>query len=331
MMSARTTRNALYSALACIAVSTPVAHAQKGDPAASFPSRPIRIIVPFTPGGQPDIFSRMIGQKMTEALGQQIVVDNRPGAGGMIGSRIVAESDPDGYTMLSISAAHAIGPSVRKLPYDTRRDFAGVSMSYNAAYLLVVPPSLGVRTAQELIALAKAKPGLLNLASAGLGSGTHFAGEFFKYAAGIDVVHVPFKGIPEATNDIIAGRVQLFMAPLASSVPLVREGRIRALGVSSPKRVSVLADVPTIAESGLKDFRFDSWGAIFAPSRTPRAIINKLNHAIVSALHQPDVVKRMQALGAEPAPTTPAELDQFVLKELAVIQKIADAAGIKPE
>jgi len=331
MLSARATRNALFSALACIAVATPVAHAQKGDPAASFPSRPIRIIVPFTPGGQPDIFSRMIGQKMTDALGQQIVVDNRPGAGGMIGSRIVADSDPDGYTILSISAAHVIGPSVRKLPYDTRRDFAGVSMSYNAAYLLVVPPSLNVKTAQELISLAKAKPGQLNLASAGRGSGTHFAGEFFKYAAGIDVVHVPFKGIPEATNDIIAGRVQLFMAPLASAVTLVRDGRIRALGVSSPNRVSVLADVPTIAESGLKDFRFDSWGAIFVPSKTPRAIVNKLNRSIVGALRQPDVVKRMQALGAEPAPTTPAELDKFVLKELATIQKLASAAGIKPE
>jgi len=331
MLSARATRNTLFSALACIAVATPVAHAQKGDPAASFPSRPIRIIVPFTPGGQPDIFSRMIGQKMTDALGQQIVVDNRPGAGGMIGSRIVADSDPDGYTILSISAAHVIGPSVRKLPYDTRRDFAGVSMSYNAAYLLVVPPSLNVKTAQELISLAKAKPGQLNLASAGRGSGTHFAGEFFKYAAGIDVVHVPFKGIPEATNDIIAGRVQLFMAPLASAVTLVRDGRIRALGVSSPNRVSVLADVPTIAESGLKDFRFDSWGAIFVPSKTPRAIVNKLNRSIVGALRQPDVVKRMQALGAEPAPTTPAELDKFVLKELATIQKLASAAGIKPE
>jgi tripartite-type tricarboxylate transporter receptor subunit TctC len=331
MMSARSTRHALFSAFACIVLATPAAHAQKGDPVAGFPARPIRIIVPFTPGGQPDIVSRMIGQKVTTALGQQIVVDNRPGAGGMIGSKIVAESNPDGYTLLSVSAAHAIGPSVRKLPYDTRRDFAGVSMLYNAAYLLVVPPSLGVKSVPELIALAKAKPGQLNLASAGRGSGTHFAGEFFKYAAGIDVVHVPFKGIPEAMNDIMAGRVQFFMAPLASSVPLVRDGRIRALGVSSEKRISALADVPTIAESGLKGFRFDAWGASFAPARTPRAIIDKLNRAIVGALRDPDIVKRMQALGAEPAPTTPAELDKFVLQELAAVHKIAEVAGIKPE
>ena len=331
MRSTRAASRALCMALASIAGAIPFAHARKGEPAAAFPGRPIRIIVPFTPGGQPDIVSRMIGQKLTHALGQQIVVDNRPGAGGMIGSKIVAESNPDGYTILSVSAAHAIGPSVRKLPYDTRRDFAGVSMLYNAAYLLVVPPSLGVNSVRDLIALAKARPGQLNLASAGRGSGTHFAGEFFKYAAGIDVVHVPFKGIPEAMSDVMAGRVQLFMAPLASSVPLVRDGRIRALGVSSVKRVAVLADVPTIAESGLNGFRCDSWGAAFAPARTPRAIVDKLNRAIVSALRDPDVVKRMQALGAEPAPTTPAELDRFLLSELAAIQKIANVAGIKPE
>ena len=323
--------NVLLSAAACVIFGPPAAAAQKADPAARFPVRPIRIIVPFTPGGQPDIFSRMIAQKVGETLGQQIVVDNRPGAGGSIGSRIVAESNADGYTMLSISAAHAIGPSVRKLPYDTRRDFAGISMTYNTAYLLVVPPTLGVKTPQELIALAKSKPGQLNLASAGRGSGTHFAGEMFKHAAAIDVVHVPYKGIPEATNDIMAGRVQLFMAPFASAVPLVRDGRLRVLGVSSPKRISALAEVPTIAEGGLPGFRVDSWGAIFAPGKTPRAIINKLNQAITGALRQPDTEKRMLALGAEPAPTTPAELDQIVAREIAVIQKLAKLAGIQPE
>jgi tripartite-type tricarboxylate transporter receptor subunit TctC len=331
MIFPRPTLDALFSATVCAAMTMPAAHAQKGDPAAGFPNRPIRIVVPFTPGGQPDIFSRMIGQKVGEALGQQDDVDNHPRAGGKIGSRIVAESSPDGHTMLSISAAHVIGPAVRKLPYDTRRDFAGVSMSYNGAYLLVVPPSLGVKTTQDLIALAKSKPGQLNLASAGRGSGTHFAGEFFKYHAGIDVVHVPFKGIPEATNDIMAGRVHLFMAPIASSVPLLGGGRIRALGVSSPKRLSVLPDVPTIAEGGLTGFRFDSWGAIFVQGKTPRPIIDKLNRAIVNALRDPEIQKRMLSLGAVPAPTTPAELDKFVLKELAVIQKLADAAGIKPE
>lgn len=330
-MLTRSPAKTLYTAAACLILSAPAALAQKVDPAAGFPSRPIRFIVPFTPGGQPDIFSRMIAQKIGEDLGQQVVVDNRPGAGGMIGSRIVAEATPDGHTLLSISAAHSIGPSVRKLPYDTRRDFAGVSMAYNAAYLLIVPPSLNVKTTQDLIALAKARPGQLNLASAGRGSGTHFAGEMFKHAAGIDVVHVPYKGIPEATNDIMSGRVQLFMAPLASSVPLIRDGRIRALGVTSPKRVNVLPDVPTIAEGGLKDFRWDSWGAIFAPARTPRAVVNKLNAAITNALRQPDIEKRMRALGAEPAPTTPEALDKFVVQDLAMVAKLAKVAGIQPE
>lgn len=331
-MAMRPTLNAVFTSAACLVLGNPAAlYAQGGGATAGFPNRPIRIVVPFTPGGQPDIFSRMIAQKASEGMGQSVIVDNRPGAGGMLGSRIVAEAEPDGYTLLSISAAHAIGPSVRKLPYDTRKDFAGVTMTYNAAYLLVVPPALGVKTTQELIALARSRPGQFNLASAGAGSGTHFAGLMFQHAAGIDIVHVPFRGIPEATNDIIANRVQVFMAPLASSVPLVRDGRLRALGVSSPQRVSVLADVPTIAEAGLPGFRFDSWGAMFAPAKTPRAIINKLNREFTRALALPDIENRMRDLGTEPAPTTPAALDKFIVTELAAIAKLAQLAGIKPQ
>jgi len=331
MKIARLMTSVLFPAVACLVLGAPLALAQKADRAAGYPGRPIRIIVPFTPGGQPDMFSRLVGQKLSESLGQQIVVDNRPGAGGTIGSRIVAESEPNGYTILSISAAHSIGPWVRKVSYDTRRDFAGVSMSYNAAYLLVTPPALGVKTTQELIALAKSRPGQLNLASAGRGSATQFAGEMFKHAAGIDVVHVPYKGIPEALNDIMANRVQFFMSPLASCLPLVKDGRVRALGVSSPNRSSLLADVPTIAEAGLAGFRFDSWGAFFVPAKTPRVIVSKLNREITNALRLPDIGKIMRALGAEPAPTTPEELDQFIVKELAAIGKLAKMAGIKPE
>jgi tripartite-type tricarboxylate transporter receptor subunit TctC len=316
--------------ICCFLLAAP-SLAQKADTAAGFPNRPIRVIVPFTPGGQPDIFARLVGQKVTESIGQQVIVDNRPGAGGMLGSKIVADAAADGHTLLSISAAHTILPTMRKLPFDTKRDFAGVSMAYNAAYLLVVPPTLSAKSVKDLIALAKAKPGQLNLASAGLGSGTHFAGEVFKQAAGIDVVHVPYKGIPEATNDIMAGRVQLFMAPLASSTPLVRDGRLRALGVSSPKRVSVLPDVPTIAEAALPGFRWDSWGAIFAPAKTPRPVVARLNREITAALRHPEVEKTMRSLGAEPAPTTPAELDKFIAADLAKVQQVAKLAGIKPE
>jgi tripartite-type tricarboxylate transporter receptor subunit TctC len=321
--------HAFVAGACCILFAAP-ALAQKPD-AAGYPSRPIRVIVPFTPGGQPDIFARLVAQKVSEAVGQQMIVDNRTGAGGLVGTKTVADATPDGYTLLSNSSSHTILPAVRKAPYDVLRDFAGISVLYNAAYLLVVPTTSSAKTVQDLIALAKAKPGQLNLASAGVGSGTHFAGEMFKSAAGIEVTHVPYKGIPEATNDLIGGRVQLFMAPLATASPLVREGRMRAVGITSLKRAAVLPDIPTIAEQGLKDFRWDSWGGMYAPAKTPRAVIDRLNREVTAALRHPDVVKTMRSLGAEPAPSTPAELDKFVVRDVAMVQKIASLAGLKPE
>jgi tripartite-type tricarboxylate transporter receptor subunit TctC len=314
-----------------MAASPASAASPKADPAATYPNRPVRVIVPFTPGGQPDIFARMVGEKLSQTLGQQIFVDNRAGAGGMTGSKTVAEATPDGYTLLSISAGHVIAPAVRKLPYDVIRDFAGISMLYNAAYVLVVPPALAVKSTQELVALAKAKPGQLNFASAGVGSGTHFAAEMFKYAAGIDIVHVAYKGIPEAITDTMANRVQLFMAPLANAAGLLKESKLRALGVSSPARLPSNPEIPAIAEAGFPGFRWDSWGAMFAPAKTPRAIVNRLSRDIVSILNQPDIQKRMRALGAEPAPTTPAELDKHVARELAMVLKLAKAAGLEPQ
>lgn len=303
----------------------------EGRLAAEFPARPIRIVIGFTPGGQPDIFSRMIGAKLTESLRQPIVVDNRPGAGGAIGTKIVAEANPDGYTLLGISASHVISPAVRKLSYDTVKDFAGVTLTYNSAYLLVAPPALGVKTVKEFIALAKSKPGALNFGSAGTGSGTHFAGEMFKDSAKIDVVHVPYKGIPEALNDTVTNRVQFFLVPIASSVSLVRDGKLRALGVTSAKRVAIQPDVPTIAESGLPGFVWDSWGGIIAPARTPRAIIGKLNREIDRALGLPDIQERMRALGAEPAPSTPEAFDQLIAREVVAIGAVARKAGIRPQ
>ena len=296
-----------------------------------FPTRPIRIVVGFTPGGQPDIFSRMIGVKLGEALGQPVVVDNRPGAGSAIGAKIVADATPDGQTLLSVSASHVIAPVVRKLNYDPLKDFAGISQMYSASYLLVAAPALGVKNARELIAMAKAKPGALNFGSAGTGSGTHFAAEVFKDAAKIDVVHVPYKGIPEAMNDTMTNRVQFFMAPLPSSAPLVRDGRLIALGVTAPKRVSMYPNVPTLAESGLPGFVFDSWGGLLAPAKTPRAIIDRLNREVTAALNSPDIQSRMRALGAEPAPSTPQAFDQKIAKELREIAAIAKRAGIKPQ
>jgi tripartite-type tricarboxylate transporter receptor subunit TctC len=302
------------------------------DTAAPYPSRPIRIVVPFTPGGQPDIVARMMAPKLTEFLGQQVVVDNRPGAGSIIGSRIVASSNPDGYTLLSISAAHVVTPAVRANPgYDTVRDFASVTLTANAAYYLVVPPSLEARSVKELIALAKARPGQLNYTSAGTGSATHFGGEMFKHAAGIDIVHVPQRGIPEALTDTMAGRVHIFLAPFGATAGLVKDGKLRALAVTTAQRTRMNPELPTIAESGLAGFSLSSWAALFAPAKTPRAVIGKLNGDVARALKVPDVEQRLIAVGIEPAPGTPAQLDKFVAEQLVIARDLAQKAGIKPE
>ena len=320
-------------AAACVMLGASASgFAQVKDAAQGYPSRPVRVVVPFTPGGQPDIVARLIAQRLTDSLGQQVIVDNRPGAGGMIGSRIVVSSNPDGHTLLSISGAHVVTPAVRaNLGYDTARDFAGVTLVYNAAYYLVVPPSLEVRTVKDLIALAKAKPGVLNFTSAGTGSATHFGGEMFKARAGIDVVHVPQRGIPEALTDVMAGRVHIFMGPFGSTAGLIRDGKLRALAVSSAQRTRMNPEIPTIAESGLPGFNYDSWGALFAPAKTPRPVIEKLNRTVAAALKHPEVVQRLHAIGMEPAPTTPAQLDRFVVEQLKLSADLAQRAGLKPE
>ena len=320
-------------AAACVLLGTSApAIAQKSDAATGYPSRPVRIVVPFTPGGQPDIVARLIAQRLTGSLGQQVIVDNRPGAGGMIGSRIVVASNPDGHTLLSISGAHVVTPAVRaNLGYDTARDFAGVTRVYNAAYYLVVPVSLEVRNVKDLVALAKSKPGQLNFTSAGIGSATHFGGEMVKARAGIDVVHVPHRGIPEALTEVITGRIHFFMAPFGSTAPLIRDGKLRALAVSSAQRTRMNPEIPTIAESGLPGFRYDSWGAMFVPAKTPRPVIDKLNRSVTAALKQPEVVQRLHAIGMEPAPTTPGELNRFVVEQLKVSAELARGAGLRPE
>ena len=314
-----------------ILLAAPCVTALAADGAAKFPNRPVRIVIPFTPGGQPDIVARVMAPKLGEFLGQQIVVDNRPGAGSIIGSRIVATAAPDGYTLLSISAAHVVTPAVRANPgYDTIRDFASITITANAAYYLVVPPSLEAKTVKDLIALARARPGQLNFTSAGTGSATHFGGEMFKHSAGIDIIHVPHKGIPEALTDTMAGRVQMFMAPFGSTVGLIRDGKLRALAVTTPQRTRMNPEIPTIAET-LPGFRYDSWGALFAPAKTPRAIINQLNREVGRALKVPEVEQRLHAVGIEPAPSTPAELDKFVVEQLKLAHELAQKAGIKPE
>jgi len=330
-MATRTFISALAVAASCLLPGAPGALAQKGAPGADYPSRPIRIVIPFPPGGQPDIYTRLILPLLVESFKQQIIVDNRPGAGGLVGSRIVAEGIPNGYTLLSISSAHTIGPFVQKLPYDTQRDFAGITRTYSAPFLLVAPMTLSARSVKELIALAKAKLGELNFASAGTGSGTHFAGEMLKHSAGIDVVHVPYRGIPESLTDITAGRVQFFMAPVGSAAQLVLDGRIRGLGVSSATRIAALPDIPTIAESGLPGFEWDAWGSLLMPARTPRALIERWNREVRRAVSAPEVQKRLRAIGMEAVPTGPEELDALIKAQMALIGKLAKAAGLKPQ
>jgi len=314
-----------------LSAATP-AGAGESDNASAFPNRPIRIVIGFTPGGQPSIVARIIAAKLSEGMGQQVVVDNRPGAGGTIGTRIVAEATPDGHTLLTASPSHVIQPSIyAKLPYDTRRDFSGITTTATASYMLVVPVSLPVKSVQDLLALARAKPGMLNFSSAGSGSATHFAGELLKVSAQIDVVHVPYKGIPEALNDVVAGRVQFIMTPPSTLGTLVKDGKLRALGVTGKERIRSYPDLPTIAESGVPGFQWETWAGIFAPSKTPRAIIEKLNREITGVLRMPDVQQRLLAMEAEPAPSTPAELDALVAREIVKIAELARKAGIKPQ
>ncbi len=315
------------------AVTVSASHAQsKGDAPVEYPSKPIRIVVGFTPGGGPDITARYIAQKLTESWKQQVIVENRPGAGGTLAAGMVARASPDGYTLLSVSSAHAIAAAIYpKLPYDTLKDLSGITQSGSSKYVLVVAPSLGLKSVKELLAAARSKPGQLNFSSAGVGSGTHFAAEIFKAQAAIDVVHVPFKGIPEALTDTMAGRVQFFMAPIANAVNQVKEGRLVGLGVSSRTRDTLLPDVPAIAEAGVPDYETELWFGLLTSSAVPRSILTKLNREIVRTLSESEVKQRWTPIGIDPRPTSPEAFDKMLRDEIAVFTKIARAANIKAE
>jgi tripartite-type tricarboxylate transporter receptor subunit TctC len=300
--------------------------------AQDYPSRPIRVIVGFSAGSTTDILARTVGQKMNEAWGQPVVVDNRPSAGGVVASSAVATAAPDGYTLLVVSAGHAATAAMfTKLPYDTLNDFAGVSRIANVPSLLVVAPALGVRSVRELVALAKSKPGQLNFSSPGVGSANHLAGELFKTLAGIDAAHVPYKGIPEAMTAVVSSSVQFNFSPVANVLPLSRDGKLLALAASTGKRSAILPDVPTMAEAGVSGYVFDPWFGILAPAKTPKATLSKLSGEIARIVELPDVKERLRALGADPAPTTPEGFDAHIRAEVAKFQKIVRDAGIKPE
>lgn len=302
----------------------PAARAQE-----PYPNRPLRIVVGFTPGGGPDITARHVAQRLSERLNQQVIVENRPGAGGTVAAGQVARSAPDGYTLLSVSTAHAAAAAIySKLPYDTLKDLAGITETASSKYVLVVPPSLGIKSVAELVAAAKARPGQINFSSAGVGSGTHFAAEIFKSLAAIDVVHVPNKGIPEAMNETVAGRVQFFMAPIANGMNLVRDGRLVGLGVSSRSRDPLLAQVPTIDEAGVAGYQQELWFGLVGPAGLPRPILSRLNAEIGRILADDETRGRWAPIGMEPRPTSPQEFDRLIAGEIALYTRIARAANI---
>lgn len=308
----------------CLAASTAFAQ--------TYPNKPVRILVPFTAGSATDILARTFGQKLSEIWNQPVIIDNHPGAGGTIGAGLVAKSSPDGYTLLVHSAAHAYNPSIyTNLPFDTQKDFIEVAPLAGQPNVLVVAPSLGVKSVAELIASAKRKPGELNFGSAGTGSGTHINGEKFRLAAGINVVHIPYKGTPEALTDTMTGRVTYFFSPISAALPYVKDGRLIALGVSTAKRSSVLPNVPTIAEAGLPGFDYVLWVGLFAPAGTPSDVVEKIAHDVATVLQLPDIKDRLASLGAEAMPMTPAEFKKFVDEEIAESAKVIKAAGIKAQ
>ncbi len=299
-------------------------------PAQGWPTKPVKLVVPFTAGSATDILARTVGQKLTELWGQPVIVDNRPGAGGTIGTALVAKSPPDGYTLLVNSAAHAYNPSIyTSLSFDTVKDFVDVTPLAGQPNVLVVAPSSGYKTVADLIAAAKAKPGELNFGSAGTGSGTHLNAEKFRLAAGIDVVHIPYKGTPEALTDTMTGRITYFFSPISAALPHVREGKLVALGVSSGKRSSALPNVPTIAESGLPGFDYNLWVGVFAPAGTPADVVDKIARDTARALGTPELKDRLTALGAESMPMSTPEFTKFVDAEIEDSGKVIRAANIK--
>ena len=298
----------------------------------AYPTKPVKVIVPFTPGSATDILGRTIGQKLSELWGQPVIVENRAGAGGTIGAGIVAKSPPDGYTLMVHSSAHAVNASMYPaLPYDTVKDFVDVATLGGQPNVLVVAPATGFKTTADLVAAAKKSPGTLNYGSAGVGSGTHINAEKFKLVAGIDAVHIPYKGTPEAITDTMTGRVTYFFSPISAALPNIREGKLVALGVSTAKRSSALPGVPTIAEGGLPGFDYNLWVGLWAPAGTPQDIADKINADVARVLAMPDVRERLASLGAEPMVMTPAEFRKFMRDEMEDSAKVVKAANIKAQ
>jgi tripartite-type tricarboxylate transporter receptor subunit TctC len=311
---------ALAAALAC------AAHAQ------NYPTKPVRLIISFTPGSSTDIIGRAVAAKLQEIWGQPVVVENRPGAGGTVGSEFVVRSDPDGYTLLANSSAHAANPGMYKdLRYDTLRDFVNLALLGGGPNVLIVSPESGWKSLKDFIDAAKKSPGKLNFSSAGIGSGTHFNLEKLKIATAIDVVHVPYKGTPEAIGDTIANRVCCYWAPLNAALAHVNGGKATALAISSAQRSPLLPNVPSVAEQGYAGFDYTLWVGLWGPAKIPQDIAAKINKDVNAALASPDLKERLVRLGTAPGTLTIPQFTDFVKREIEETKKILDAAGIKPQ
>lgn len=313
------------AALGILAAAGGIAHAQ------SYPAKPVRMINPFSPGGSLDLVARALAKTMTAELGQPVVVDNRPGAGGNIGVELVAKAPPDGYTLLAVQSSITINPSLQKqVPYDPVKDFEPISKISSYMFFLVVHPSTPVRSVQQMIAFAKAKPDQLNYASVGVGSGTHLAGELFKSMAGVRITHVPYKGSGPSIIDLVGGHVASMFGS-TSVLPHVQTKKLVLLGVTGSQRSAFVPEAPTIAESGVPGYEVTAWNALFAPAGTPPAIVSRLNQLVRQGLAHPDSKAVMDAQGLDATPSTPEELGQLVRTELVRWEKVIKSAGIKPE
>ncbi|HXF68126.1 MAG TPA: tripartite tricarboxylate transporter substrate binding protein [Burkholderiales bacterium] len=319
----------LPAAIACW-LSAPVPAARTAGPD-TYPQRPVRMVIAFAPGGGTDIIGRIVAQRLSEAWGQTVVVDNRPGAGSTIGTEIVARAAPDGHTLQTVSMSHALNVSLyRKLPYDPVRDFAPVAQLATAPNVLVVHPSVPARSVKELIALAKSRPGQLNFSSSGSGGVSHLSAELLRSAAGIDIVHVPYKGAGPAMTALLAGEVQIMMATMPVASAQIKANRVRALAISSAKRSPLAPELPTIAEAGFPGFQTDTWYGVLAPSRTPPALVHRINRDIARVLEAPEVKAMFEQQGAQTAAGTPESFGAFIRAEIEKWAKVIRAARIEP-
>jgi tripartite-type tricarboxylate transporter receptor subunit TctC len=300
--------------------------------AETYPARPVRVVIGLAPGGGTDLQARLFAQKLSENLGRPFVVENRTGAGGTIAYAQVAKSPPDGYTLMGVTSGYTITPAVySKLPYDPVKDFAPISLVAQAPFLLLTHPSLPVRSVKDLLALARAKPAMLDCGSAGHGSSTHMAYELFRTMAGVNIAHIPYKGTGPALIDAMAGQVHMLFGNVLSSLTHVKTGRLRALAVTTAKRSMVLPDLPTVSESGVPGYENSTWFGLLAPAGTPAAVLNKLNAELVKASQSPDIVDRLAPDGGEPVGSTPEQFGRHLALEIARWRKVVKDAGMKVE